>query len=122
MEYTWKKRRRPSVWKGAAAGVVDGLVASWVMNEFSSLMQTVAESRSNGRKQKAKGNDDQQQEDPTMTTAEKISETVADIKLNKEQKKKGGTLVHYAFGAVMGAVYGAAAEAALWSRVVRRRG
>jgi len=27
-------------------------------------------------------------------------------------KKKGGTVVHYAFGAVMGAVYGAAAEVA----------
>ncbi len=101
MEYTWKKRRRPSVWKGAAAGVVDGLVASWVMNEFSSLMKAVAESGSNGHKQKTKGNG-QQQEDSTMTTAEKISEAVADIRLNEQQKKKGGTVVHYAFGAMMG--------------------
>jgi len=31
-------------------------------------------------------------------------------KLNKQQKKEGGTVVHYAFGAVMGAVYGAAAD------------
>jgi len=113
MEYTWKKRRRkPSVWKGAAAGAVGGLVASRAMNEFSSFIKTVAESGSNGHKQKAKGNGEQEQEDPTMTTAEKISETVADIKLNKQQKKKGGTVVHYAFGAVMGAVYGAAAEVA----------
>ena len=112
MEYTWKKRRKPSVWKGAVAGAVGGLVASWAMNEFSALIKTVAESSSNGRKQKAKGNDEQQQEDPTMTTAEKISETVADIKLNKQQKKKGGTVVHYVFGAVMGAVYGAASEVA----------
>jgi len=113
MEYSWRKSpRKPSVWKGAAAGVVGGLVASWAMNEFSSLMKTVAESRSNGQKQKAKKSGEQQQEDPTITTAEKISETVADIKLNKEQKQKGGTVVHYAFGALMGAVYGAAAEVA----------
>ena len=113
MEYSWRKRRRkPSVWKGAAAGVVGGLVASWAMNEFSSLIKTVAESGSNGQKQKAKKSGEQQQEDPTITTAEKISESVADIKLNKEQKQKGGTVVHYAFGALMGAVYGAAAEVA----------
>src|SRR5712672_1321419 len=103
MEYSWRKRRRkPSVWKGAAVGAVGGLMASWAMNEFSSLMKTVAESRSNGQKQKAKKSGEQQEEDPTITTAEKISETVADIKLNKEQKQKGGTVVHYAFGALMG--------------------
>jgi len=82
------------------------------MNEFSSLMKTVAESGSNGHKQKAKGNGQQEHEDPTMTTAEKISETVTDIKFSKQQKQKGGAAVHYAFGAVMGAVYGAAAEVA----------
>src|SRR5438309_1053818 len=112
MEYTRKKRRRPSVWKGAAAGVVGGLVASWTMNEFSSLMKTVTESRGNGAKQKAQRNGGQKPEDPTMTTAEKISEAVADKKLNKRQKKQGGTAVHYAFGALMGAAYGAVAEAA----------
>jgi len=55
MEYSWRKsRRKPSVWKGAAAGVVGGLVASWAMNEFSSLIKTVAESGSNGRNKKQK--------------------------------------------------------------------
>ena len=82
------------------------------MNEFSSVIKTVAESGGNGHKHKARGNGEQEQEDPTIITAEKISETLADIKLNKQQKKKGGTVVHYAFGAVMGAGYGAAAEVA----------
>ena len=27
MEYTWKERRKPSVWKGAVAGAIGGLVA-----------------------------------------------------------------------------------------------
>ena len=27
MEYTWKERRKPSVWKGVIAGAVGGLVA-----------------------------------------------------------------------------------------------
>jgi len=80
------------------------------MNEFSSLIERVAESSSNGQKQRAKGNGNQKQEDPTMKTAEQVSETVTHRKLNKQQKKEGGTVVHYAFGAVMGAVYGAAAD------------
>ena len=45
-----RKRRKPSVWKGAAAGAVGGLVASWAMNEFSALVKTVAKSGSNAHK------------------------------------------------------------------------
>jgi uncharacterized membrane protein YagU involved in acid resistance len=118
MDYSCKKRRRePDMLKGTAAGAVGGLVASWVMNEFSPLIEKVVEvagsadrkAQGNGNQQQAR-NGQQQPEDPTMTTAEKISETVAGIRLTKEQKKKGGTVVHYAFGALMGGVYGAAAE------------
>jgi len=101
--------RDGEVWKGAAAGAVGGLVASWVMNEVSPVIQKIASAAGNGQQQEPK-NSDQQPEDPTMTTAEKISETIAGIRLTKEQKKKGGTIVHYAFGALMGAVYGAVAE------------
>jgi uncharacterized membrane protein YagU involved in acid resistance len=78
------------------------------MNEVSPVIQKIASAAGNGQQQKANG--EQQAEDPTMTTAEKVSETVAGIRLTNEQKKKGGTIVHYAFGALMGAVYGAAAE------------
>jgi hypothetical protein len=111
MDYSSKKRRRrPDVLKGAAAGAVGGLLASWVMNEFSPLIEKVAEAAANGSKRETQGNGQQRQEDPTAITAEKISKTVAGIRLNKKQKKKAGTLVHYAFGALMGGVYGAAAE------------
>jgi len=105
-----KSTRDGEVWKGAAAGAVGALVASWAMNEVSPVIQKIASAAGNGQQQKQKANSEQQPEDPTMTTAEKISETVAGIRLTKEQKKKGGTIVHYAFGALMGAVYGAAAE------------
>src|ERR1700730_8486991 len=110
MDFISRRRRRSrGVWKGAAAGAVGGLVASWAMNQFSSLLAKATEASENGNKRKSQGNG-QQQEDPTMVTAEKISETFAGIRLNKEQKKLGGTVVHYAFGAAMGAVYGVASE------------
>jgi uncharacterized membrane protein YagU involved in acid resistance len=100
--------RDAEIWKGTAAGALGGLVASWVMNELSTLMQKAASNGGNGRQQQQQPAE-QEPEDPTQTTAEKISE-LAGIRLNKEQKQKAGTVVHYAFGAVMGAVYGAAAE------------
>jgi uncharacterized membrane protein YagU involved in acid resistance len=100
--------RDGAIWKGAAAGALGGLVASWVMNEFSVIVQKAASSSSNGQQQKQKVSQ-QQSEDPTQATAEKIAETVG-MRLNKEQKQKAGTVVHYAFGALMGAVYGAATE------------
>ena len=104
-----KRRGDREIWKGAAAGAVGGLVASWVMNEFSSVLTKITEASTNGNKRKSQGNG-QQQEDPTIVTAEKITETFAGIRLSKDQKKIGGTVVHYAFGATMGAVYGAATE------------
>jgi putative membrane protein len=104
-----KSTRHREVWKGAAAGAVGGLVASWVMDELSPVIQKIASSAGNGQQQKQTANSEQP-EDATMITAEKISELVAGIRLTKEQKKKGGAIVHYAFGALMGAVYGAAAE------------
>jgi uncharacterized membrane protein YagU involved in acid resistance len=80
------------------------------MNEFSSLMRKAAESASNGKKSQAQGNGQQRQEDPTLKTADVIAKTTLGIHLNQQQKRKAGSVVHYAFGAVMGGVYGAAAE------------
>ena len=110
MDFVSRRRRGDrEIWKGAAAGALGGLVASWAMNEFSTILSKVAEVSANGNKRKSQGNG-QQQEDPTMVTAEKILETFAGVRLNKDQKKKAGDVVHYAFGTLMGAVYGAAAE------------
>jgi uncharacterized membrane protein YagU involved in acid resistance len=80
------------------------------MNEVAPVIEKIASLAGNGQQQEQQSSSQQQSEDPTQTTAEKISEVVAGIRLSKEQKKKGGTIVHYAFGALMGAVYGAAAE------------
>ena len=50
------------------------------------------------------------EDDPTMKSAEAISESVFGHSLAKKQKEKAGPLVHYAFGTLMGGVYGLAAE------------
>lgn len=109
----WNGRHKPNVWKGAAAGAIGGLVASWTMNQFQNLWSQASEaigpsqerSRSNGRQQQQ-----QSGENATVKLAELISEKVAGKRLRGSQKQKAGALVHYGFGTAVGAVYGATAE------------
>jgi putative membrane protein len=93
--------------KGAVAGLVGGLVASWVMSEFQQVWSKAGEALSgqNGKSQKKS-----QGEDATVKTAEAIAEPVLGRPLNKDEKKSAGPIVHYAFGGLMGAAYGAANE------------
>ena len=94
---------------GIVAGIAGGLVASWIMNEF---MENVGPSL-----QKAVQGDEQQEpvgpkpDDATMKTADAVVSTVTGGRhLSHEGREKGGPIVHYAFGAIMGATYGAIAE------------
>jgi putative membrane protein len=101
-----------NILKGMVAGAVGGLVASWTMNQFQNIW-SAAEKEITGGKQ---GQDGGQQngedaEDATMKTADRISQALQGRHLTKEEKKKAGPVVHYAFGALMGAVYGASVEA-----------
>ena len=45
-----------------------------------------------------------------MKTAALIAESVFGHSLTKEQKQEAGPLVHYAFGTLIGGIYGVAAE------------
>jgi putative membrane protein len=100
-----------NILKGMLAGAVGGLVASWTMNEFQKVW-SAAEKQISGGKQ---GQDENRQngedaEDATMKTADRIFQALQGRHLTKDEKKKAGPVVHYAFGAIMGAVYGASVE------------
>jgi putative membrane protein len=102
-----------SVWKGVAAGVVGGLVASWVMNLFQAGVKKVQEKvEENGGKPQASEGDQNGGEDATVKTAKKVSRGVFHHELSPEAKKVAGPAVHYAMGAVSGGIYGAVAELA----------
>jgi putative membrane protein len=109
---------RHSVWKGAAAGLVGGLVASWVMNQFQAGLSkaTAAMQEGNGQQRREPGPQQErpepESEDATMKAAGAIAETVLHRSLTKQEKQTAGPIVHYAFGSTMGAVYGALAEVA----------
>jgi len=117
-----RKGYENNLWKGMAAGVVGGLVASWTMNQFQALWSKLAEGseRSHGAQSMQRGSppqpspakNDEEQDDATERVASAISETVLDRELTKSEKEKAGAVVHYGFGTTTAAIYGAAAELA----------
>ena len=106
--------------RGILAGVAGGLVASWVMNEFiagpgkklQQAVQTDDEDQQAHQKSQQKDQpQEEEKEDATMKTADAIVNTVTGGEhLSWEGKQTGGPIVHYAFGALMGGLYGGLAE------------
>lgn len=89
------------VGRGAVAGLLGGLLAAGAMSLAHRLL-TDPEARA----AQSAG-----PEDPTIKVA-LAAMRLADYRLPKEHKASAGSIVHYAFGAAVGAVYGAAAEIA----------
>ena len=122
---TGNGRSERDVWKGMAAGVAGGLVASVVMNQFQELLSKLfeGEEKSHGAQSQQQGSPDhgigaelsaQGKDDPEDDAAERlanaISVAVTDRELTKGEKEIGGVAFHYAMGISSGAVYGAVAE------------
>jgi putative membrane protein len=113
---------KTSVWKGLAAGLIGGLFASWMMNRYQSAVEKVSQSWQENNLRERSANEQQPQpsggdsgsqnvdEDATVKMAELLSEKVLHRKLNREEKKKAGPVVHYAYGTLAGGFYGVAAE------------
>ncbi len=111
--------KQKSIVRGVFAGVAGGLAAAWVMNEFiagpgKKLQQAVQSDQENKQQQ---AHSDEPKEDATMTTADTVVSIATGGKhLSWEGKQKGGPIVHYAFGALMGGLYGGLAEYSSWVR------
>lgn len=95
------KRRKPKTWKGLAAGVAAGVVATWTMNQFQAAV-----SRLGNHKRRKRESD----EDATVKAAERIAETVFHRRLSRDERQRAGNIVHYAYGAAIGGLYGVLAE------------
>ena len=97
-----------SVVRGILAGMAGGLVAAWVMNQFMAgpgqKLQEAVQARGD------RGHGSEPSEDATMKAAEAIVHTTTGDHLSRAEKKKGGPIVHYAFGALTGGLYGGLAE------------
>ena len=115
-------RDEGNVWKGIAAGLIGGMVASWTMNQFQAAWSKATEGfekphgaqsmqPSEGQNaDRASGENKDDQDDATVRTAKAISEGIFGRKLKEHEKNAAGAAVHYAFGTATGGLYGAVAE------------
>lgn len=111
---------RGSLAVGAVAGVVSGLAGSWLMLRFieevgprllEGLKTDGERAQDQGEMMRRQKKDGGEPDSVTMQAADTFANMATSGRhLTHEERQKGGTLVHYAFGAAMGAVYGMVAE------------
>jgi len=120
---------RDDAWKNVVGGAIGGLAGSWAMNQFMALQHKAVEKAREASKNRgeraveagreaiagnepsARQHEPQQQGEPATTKlANVVSEKVFRRKLDERQKKVAEPVVHYTFGALMGAWYGVLAE------------
>ena len=111
----------PDVLKGVAAGLVGGLVATWVMTRAMQAGQAGLQ-RLQGPDEDAyrdaqpgwasyeQRDEDRDPENPTEKVAVVASRKVAGKELRGRQREIGGQAVHYGFGTLAGGTYGALCE------------
>ena len=103
--------------RGVLAGVAGGLVAAWVMNEWSTGPGAALTKKLETPQEQQQVANNSDGEDATMKAADAIASAVdGGQHLTDEQRAKGGPIVHYAFAALMGGLYGGLAE---YSSLVR---
>ena len=108
------------VLRGMAAGLLAGLAASWVMNEFQQLRPQSSPPDGRGPSSDEEHSDPQERkeqitrqgddENATVKTAEAIAQRVLHRDLTPEEKRIAGPAVHYAYGSLVGALYGGLSE------------
>lgn len=103
-----RRRKKEQLLKAALTGMIGGLVASWAMNQFQAGMQKVEKELLRQPQQPQQSSQDS--EDATMKTANRLTRVFTHHELTKEQKKKAGPIVHYAYGALLGGTYGLLGE------------
>ena len=92
------RKYRESPWIGMAAGLAGGLAGSMAIGQFLHIWSKLTESKL-----------EEEGMQSTVKAASAVSESVLDHPLTEEEKPKAGTAVHFGFGGLAGALYGAAA-------------
>jgi len=123
----WMKKSSSPV-RGIVSGVIGGLFASWVMNQFQAGTKKVTSrfqeedqeadrwSGAQGRRERERfiGGED---ENATEKVAVAVVEGAFHHELEPEERKSAGQLVHYAYGSVIGGLYGWVAETSGAARI-----
>ena len=84
-------------WSEIACGILGGLAGAWALSQVLSAMSQLAPEEPDPVVE---------EDEPTVRTAAAISEALLKKTLSRRQRKPAGQAVHYAFGALIGALYG----------------
>ena len=95
-----------NLFKGLVAGVLGGVAASYVMEQFQAVW-TKAEEETGGS-----GSSGGEDDPATVKAADRVAMAVTGHPVPSAQRETAGEAVHYATGAGVGGVYGAFAEIA----------
>jgi putative membrane protein len=110
---------RANIGKGIAAGVIGGLIASWVMERAQQVIQGIRQKAEEAAPALGRAlewptegqiQSSGEQEPATTKVAVLVSSKVFCHELQPNEKETAGEAVHYAFGALVGGIYGALAE------------
>ena len=99
-------RNQDSIAKDALAGLIGGLIASAVMNVImESGLEAMEKSLPHAEVERRTVKSPEGQS-PTAKTASAVAERVAGRRLTRRQAESMDPVVHYAFGGLVGALYG----------------
>jgi putative membrane protein len=93
------------IWRGVMAGLVGGVIAAGAM----SVVHKMVAGLNDGARQQTPPPDQHKDEDATVKVADGMARWVLQRPLRDDEKPVAGNLVHYAFGASVGALYGGVA-------------
>lgn len=97
-----------AILRNAALGAVSGIAASLVMDGVQAGASAAQKQLSS---EDSEGGDDSSGDDSTVKAADRLSEAASGNPVPEDRKQTAGSAVHFGFGALLGAVYGAAGTA-----------
>lgn len=106
-----KVRRRTKPLAGLVAGVIGGVVATWVLDNYQ--RGAVAATRQGKKAARVNPVLSHQQEEQTRAhgeVAERISRAISGSGLTSRQRRLAAPYVHYGVGAIAGGIYGFSVE------------
>lgn len=100
------------LWKGFVSGLAAGLAGTAAMTLFQTGWSKAQKKLNrNNRSAKSKNSEQSSQDEPsTVKVANKISEATLHRALRKSEKEPASYAVHFAFGTLMGGIYGISSE------------
>ena len=92
------------------AGLIGGLVASYAMEHFQRALSRLSREMGGASGGGGQQHREPQSEPATYQAADAATRAITGKPLPEDEKPLGGSIVHYAFGGAVGAIYGAAAS------------